>query len=176
MSRPRPWPLEKLAAANRNAIAVYAALRWLAGDARKIGTTRLRIRSIVQLSEKRITAAVHTLDEAGWLALRYGRAGKISWYRITFPVGDFFPVRRKATRSKRVCRDENDPQQTVSCAAEKDLHSRKGVRGGPALECGDPAPEPIHEHPSARIERERMAQIRAAREQRDVDAPASPRA
>ena len=168
MKRTLAWPLEELIAADRNALTVYSALRWLARDSRKLGTSRKRIRSAIGLSEKRITTAVHALKDAGWIRLHYGRATNRMWYRVSFPKDDFFPVRRKASHRNSPLRDEKASQQTVSCRAEKDLHSRKGVGGGPALECGDPAPMPIHEHPSAQIERESMEKIRAAREQRNA--------
>ena len=173
MKRAPAWPLEELIAADRNALTVYSALRWLAGDSRKLGTSRKRIRSAIGLSEKRITTAIHALKDAGWIRLHYGRATHRMWYRISFPKDAFFPVSRKTPARKAPSRDKKASQQSASCRAEKDLHSRKGVGGGPALECGDPAPEPIHEHPSARVERERLAQIRAAREQRSAQSAAS---
>src|SRR5262249_23490665 len=101
MKRARPWPLDKLLVANRNAGTVYSALRWLAGDARRLSTTRKRIAAICGLYRDKITAAMHALSDAAWLALNYGRNGNRAWYRISFPEAGFFPVSVKTRHSKR---------------------------------------------------------------------------
>ena len=174
MNRPRPWPLEKLAAANRNSVLVYVAIRAMASDRRQLNTTRKRISALCGLNDlDTISTAMKVLCEAGWVALNYGRQGARTWYRLTFPVPCFIPGpvyigHREGHRDRR-----NPAQGSKRCTRSNPVHSRKGVGGGPALECGDPAPEPIHEHPSARVERERLAQIRAAREQRCAQNPVS---
>jgi len=55
MKRRTPWPLDRLLAANRNALTVYATLRWLAGDVRKLGTTRARIADVCGLCDDTIS-------------------------------------------------------------------------------------------------------------------------
>lgn len=88
----RPWPLPKLLAENRNAIAVFAALRWLAGDHRQLNTTRRRIGEVCCMHEDTITSAMQTLHSASWIRLNYGRDGVKRWYRITFPKAGFFAM------------------------------------------------------------------------------------
>ena len=87
----KPWPLPKLLGQNRCAITVYAALRWLSGDVRRLETTRDRITEVCGLHRDTISAAMKVLDKAGWVRLNYGRAGTRTWYRLSFPVQAFFP-------------------------------------------------------------------------------------
>lgn len=174
MKRTPPWPLEQLSAVNRNSVLVYVAIRALAGDHNYLNTTRKRLSTLCGLRDlDTISAAVKVLGEAGWITVNYGRQGSRTWYRLRFPVTGFIPgpvhIGHREGRSDR----RNRAQGSGPCTRSNPVHSRKGVGGGPALECGDPAPEPIHEHPSARIERESMAQIRAAREQRSAQSVAS---
>lgn len=162
MKRQPPWSLPDLCKTDRNALTVYAALRWLARNKNRLGTSRARIREQVLLSEKRITSAIQALAKARWITLRYGRAKNRIWYRLTFRAGDFFPVGLKTTLSKSRCRGKNDPQQTVCCGAQNGPYSRKGVGDGPAQVCGDPAPA-AQEHLAMTVEREQMAMIRRRR-------------
>lgn len=130
MTRPRrstPWAIPKLLAANRNALTVYAVLRFLAGDSRRYSTTRQRIADVCGLSLRAIGFAVQALNEAGWLTLNYGRQGIKTWYRLTFPVVGFLPVVRKTYHSKRKSVSKNIPQQTVCCGTKNIPHPRKGV-------------------------------------------------
>lgn len=174
MKRTPPWPLAQLSAVNRNSVLVYVAIRAMAGDHRYLNTTRKRLSTLCGLRDlDTISAAVKVLGEAGWISVNYGRQGNRTWYRLTFPVPGFIPGpvhigHREGRRDRR-----NRAQGSGPCTRSNPVHSRKGVGGGPALECGDPAPAPTHEHPTARIERERMAQIRAAREQRCAQDPVS---
>ncbi len=158
MKRKRPWSLEKVLAANRNAITVYAALRWLAGDVRRLGTTRQRIAEVCGLYRDTISAALHALSEAGWLVLRYGRQGVRTWYRITFPVSGFFPVSPKTRASKRAATGKSPTQETVSCVGENPTHPLKGIGTD-----GAPTRRPSVPDATAEIERRRMAEIRASR-------------
>jgi hypothetical protein len=132
--RSTPWALPKLLAANRNALTVYAVLRFLAGDSRRYATTRQRIADVCGLSLRSIGEAVQALDEAGWLTMNYGRQGLKSWYRLTFPVVGFFPVVRKTYHSKPKSVSKNIPQQTVCCVSKNSTHSLNGVGAsyGPA--------------------------------------------
>ena len=95
MKRRAPWPLPKLLAESRNALTVYGALRWLAGDARQLFTTRRKVRDVCGLAEDTISEAMTALDKAGWVRVGYGRQGNRTWYRLTFPVPGFFPVPAK---------------------------------------------------------------------------------
>jgi hypothetical protein len=180
VKRPRPLPMPALLAANRNAATVFLAVVWLANGRRQLGTTRARIREACGLSERCIGAALDALHEGGWLVRRYSRKGHRTWFRLTLPsaVVDFGAVVRKAHHRERRKVSKNVPQGTERCGTKNIPHSRKGVGEGPALNSGDPAPTPIQEHPSARIERELMTRIRAKRLDRSatpeqIEAPSS---
>ncbi len=122
----QPWPLPKLLERDRNAATVYAAIRWLAGNSRRLGATRERIAAVCGLYRDTISAAMHALAEAGWLTLNYGRQGVRTWYRLSFPVSGFFPVSAKPRYSKRAATGKNPLQQTVSCVGKNPTLSRKG--------------------------------------------------
>jgi hypothetical protein len=173
----RPKSLPDLLKMNRNAGTVYLALRSLSGERRQLNTTRQRITNLIHLSEKRISQAMQALDECGWVKVNYGRQGIKSWYRLSFPVGDFLPVVTKTTYRGRKVVDKNDLQGTRPCGDENDPHTLKGIgRTAPPFtpvgEGGGHAPL-TGEHPSARIERERLAEIRKVRES-GTPAEASP--
>ena len=173
MKRSCAWTLPELMKANRNAATVYLAVVWLASGRRQVGTTRARIRAACRLSERCIGAALEALHEASWIVRRYSRAGHKTWYRLTLIDGaavDFGAVVRK-TRHRELCKkSKNVPQGIERCGTKIVPHSRKGVGGDPAPSRGDPAPATIGEHPSVRIESERLAAIRAAREQSEAAA------
>jgi len=139
------WPLPKLLTANRNALTVYAALRWLAGDSRRLCTTRARIGDACGLYRDTITAALQALDAAGWVRLRYGRAGTRTWFRLSFPGAGFFPVPAKTRHRKAAATGKNPTQETISCGGKNPLHSRKGVGVPPAARGTPHVEEPEHE-------------------------------
>jgi hypothetical protein len=136
---PAPWPLPKLLDTNRNAVTVYCAVRWLAGNRRRLSTTRATIKSVCGLSPKCISAAMTVLDAAGWVVVNYGRLGDQCWYRLSFPrrASEFFPVGRKTTHRKRKSRSKNDLQQTVTCRSKNDPPPLK--RGKRGLQSAAPA-------------------------------------
>jgi hypothetical protein len=162
----RPWPLDKLLRRDRNAATVFLAIVALSSGLRRVATTRGRLRAVCGLSEKRITSAIETLDAGRWVVRRYGRRRGRQWYRLSvprcFPVdllwGAFGAVGRKTTLSKASQKVKNDPQQTVCCGAENDLHSLTGV--GPA---GCLAGRPAVPDPISQLEQQRLAEIRTRR-------------
>lgn len=169
MKQHRPKSLPDLLTMNRNAGTVYIALRWLSGERRQLNTTRRRIADVCRISSKRISQAMQALDECGWVRVNYGRQGIKTWYRLSFPVGGFLPVVTKTTYRERKVVDKNDPQGTRPCGDENDPHTLKGI-GRPTAPplCpsgqGGAATHQSEEHPATRIERERLAEIRRARE------------
>jgi len=163
-----PKSLPDLLKMNRNALTVYGSLRWLSNERRQLNTTRRRIADVCHLSEKRITDAMQALHDGGWVSVNYGRQGIKTWYRLSFPVGRFSPVVRKTTHRERRVVAQNDPQGTRPCGTENVPHTLKGIgRTAPPF---TPVGEGVGhapltaEHPAARIERERLAEIRKARE------------
>ena len=149
MSTPKhdPWPLPRLLKADRNAATVYLALRVLASGRPQVNTTRRRIRDVCGLHERRVTAAVRALADAGWLTLRYGRSGKRTWYRLTLldvlalwvrkrPSGNYAtPLalrarKRPSARATKVY--ENDPQRAARCGYENDPHPLEGIGRAPS--------------------------------------------
>lgn len=163
----KPWPLPKLLNADRNAATVFLAVVTLANGRRQLGTTRAHIREVCGLSKRCIGAALEALHDASWLVRRYSRSGNKTWFRLTLPkcaVVGFSAVVRKTHHRGRSGTSKNVPQGTERCGTKNVPHSLKGVGGCPALGSGDPAPDEMHEHRTARIERERMAAIRLARE------------
>lgn len=172
-----PWPLPKLLEANRNAVTLYVTLLHLAGGHRGLTTTRARIRTVCGLSEKRITAAVDALATAGWIRRTYHRRGIKRWYRIGLPMGLEIASATgpktphsgrngartakgsKATHSAAKVRAENDPKRIIRYGAENDPlpltgNSTPRAGGGGVT----------NEHPAARLERETLEHLRAARD------------
>ena len=86
-----PWTLAQLSAANRSAVVIYAALRWLSGDKRQLNTTRRKIAAITGMHKDTITKAIGTLREAGWVTGGIGSDGRWRWYQLSFPQKSFFP-------------------------------------------------------------------------------------
>lgn len=123
-----PWPPDELLAANRNAMTVYGVLRWLSGERRQLATTRKSIRGVCRLSEDTISEAMTALDSAGWVSVGYGREGVRTWYRLTFPVADFFPVPAKGRHRKGKVSRKKAAQRASPCTGKKAAPSlRKGA-------------------------------------------------
>ena len=166
-----PWPLPKLLAQSRNAATVFVALLYLSGGRRRFGVTRGRIRTVCGLSERIIGAAVDALSRAGWLTRTYAsdtRDGRRSWFRILLR-GDVSALwYEKRTTGEQSVRRKTTTRKPVSCGTKNVPQPHKGLRGGPTApalrRAGADAPDPLPEHPTARIERERLAEIRAVRE------------
>lgn len=158
----KPWTLDKLMAANRNAATVYLTLRWLAGGKRQLNTTRAKVSSVCGLHRQRISEAMTALGNAGWVKVNYGRAGIKRWYRLTIEM-DFFPMTMKTTHRESKSVHENRPKGTVPYDHEnRPLSLKRGTRHAtspPAVASGTAAP--VQESNAAKIERERMEQIRA---------------
>lgn len=114
MASKRPCPLPTLLEANRNAMTVYGAIRWLAGDKGRLSTTRKRIKDVCGLSERTIGDAVAALDSAGWITLNYGCDGSRKWYRLSLPMVGFLPMCGKTARRKRLSVSKNSTKETVS--------------------------------------------------------------
>lgn len=159
MNKARPLP--ELLKLNRNAATVYMALRWIAGERRQLNITRDKIRAVCGLHIRRISEAMAALDECGWVVVNYGRHGIKTWYRLSFPVGQIFPVCMKTAHRERKVSDKKSTQGTVRCVYENDPQSLKRLGECPASSGGHVAT--TTESPAARIERERMAQIQAQR-------------
>ena len=113
----KPWPLDSLLKANRNAAGVYLALRWLAGKKRCLATTRRRIAEICPMHEDTISKAMRALADAGWIVLNYGRAGGKQWYRVSFPATkqQIFPGAVETGHRKKKQSHSNRPQGTIRC-------------------------------------------------------------
>ena len=155
----KPTPLPELLERNRNAATVYLALRCLSGERRRLSTTRARIAALCWLSPKRISEAMTALDECGWVAVNYGRAGIKRWYRLTFPMGHFLPMVTKTTLSKCKVGVKNDPKQTVCYGDKNDPLSLK-------RDSDAPTPSPIGSagrSPVEEIEHRRLSEIKAKR-------------
>ncbi len=168
MKRAKPWPLSRLLADNRNAGTVVLAVFTLACGRRQVSTIRSRIGELCGLSARTIGEAVDALHRAGWLRRAYGRRNGKAWYRLSLPKAlDALCVEKQHTGSRPKV-SKNDTQGRRPCGTKNDTPSPRGEAGGPtapALEgAGAARPDPMPEHPSARIERERLAEIRAARE------------
>ena len=150
-------PLGILLRQDRNAMTVYSSLRWMAGDGRQLGTTRARIREVCHHSDKVITSAMNALDAAGWIKRSYGRSGNVTWYRISFPKTDFFPVGRKTTPREKRGGSKNGPQGSRRCGSKNDPHVLTDIgRNSNALNGTSESAPRYEEHPSVRIERERL--------------------
>jgi len=135
MKRRTAWPLPKLLEHNRNAGTVFGAILHLAGDRRRLGATRARIRAVCGLCERKIGKAVETLHEAGWLTRTYSgdvREGRKSWYRILLPSAHLHLWYRKSTTGKRDSGPKKYHRKSVSCGIEKVPHTHKGIRAVPA--------------------------------------------
>ncbi len=170
----KAWKLPRLMMANRNAMTVYAALRWLAGDKRQWNGTRARISAVCRIRDlDTISAAVGALADARWIALNYDRDGRRQWYRITFPVPDFFPVPENIRHRDARLNRKNPAQGTVRCTRKNRAHSHKGVGAvpdhAPASNFGDvaPAPQPplipLRPHPADVAEDHLREQFRRGR-------------
>lgn len=109
---------------NRNALTVYAVLRWLSGSKRQLSTTRARIAAECGLHKETISAAMQSLRAGRWLSLRYGRYGSKSWYRITFPGTGFFPL------SASIPCGRKKPPQGVNRRPRKTRRMEPGPSGG----------------------------------------------
>ncbi len=114
----KAWPLDSLLAENRNAMTVYSALRWMAGDRLQWCATRARIREVCGLGERAIGKAMQALNGAGWIKLAYGRSGQVTWYRVSFIKSEFFPVVRKAHHRGRRGTSKKVPQGTIPCGVK----------------------------------------------------------
>ena len=68
-----PWPLQALLERNRNAAAVYLALRWLAKGKKQVGTSREHIHRVTGFYKDTITVAMAALRDAGWIGLSLDR-------------------------------------------------------------------------------------------------------
>ena len=164
----KPKPLPDLLALNRNAATVYLAIRWLAGDRRQVNTTRAKIAAVCGLCKRAITDAVQALGECGWVRVSYGRQGLRSWYRLTLNAGVswIFPVCHKTTHREAKSVSKKGTQGTSRCVPKNVPHIRKYVERASASK-PTPRPheeiEPPAENPIARLEREAMERIRAAR-------------
>lgn len=136
--RRRAISLPRLLARHPHAITVYAAVRWLAGDRRQISPTRSQIADVCYRSERLVGAALGALHEAGWIRLNYGRDGKRTWYRISFPVVGFWPVVSKTAHRDRARMSKNDTQRSRPCGTRNIPPSPIGEEGGPSA--GPPRP------------------------------------
>lgn len=144
MNRRAPLPLPELLAMNRNAVTVYAALRSLAGERRQLFTTRRTIRELCGLSEDTISGAMTALGKAGWMCVNYGRQGRRTWYRLTFPVPGFFPVPAKRRHREGTRDPKKAAQGTVPCTPKNGAQSQGGLGAVPAA-----APNARPEHGAA---------------------------
>jgi hypothetical protein len=170
-----PWPLRKLLETNRNAVTVFGVLLHLAEGRRRFGATRRRIRNVCGLSERVIGAAINTLHEAEWITRTYAsdtHNGRRSWFRIVLRNRSRNLWYEKRHTGHESTRRKTTHRKDVSCGTKNVPQPHKGLKGGPTAPAlagagaarSAPLPEPLPEHPSARIERERLAEIRAARE------------
>jgi hypothetical protein len=121
-------------------MTVYGSLRWLSGLSRRLCCTRRRITEICGLHEDTITKAMKALNEAGWVEVNYGRHRKRTWYRLSFPKIEFFPVAEKLGGSAGDRSRKKRPQQRQSCGRKNRLHSLEGVGASfgpaPTTDCG----------------------------------------
>jgi hypothetical protein len=108
MKRRTPWPLAKLLAECRNAATVYLTLLWLAGERRQVCCTRARIADVCGLYRDTITAALQSLDRAGWVRVGHGHAPARRWYRLTLAKLPPFPWAVK-TRSRDASKTGKKP-------------------------------------------------------------------
>ena len=128
------WPLPKLLERNRNAGTVFGAILHLAGERRRLGVTRARIRAVCGLCERKIGRAVAALAEAGWLKRTYSsdiRDGRKSWYRILLPKCTAHLWYQNGTTGKRDSGPKRYHRKSVSCGIETVPHTHKGIRAVP---------------------------------------------
>lgn len=159
----KPWPLETLLQANRNAVTVYVVLKYLAGDKMITQPTREKIKAECHLSHKVISSAIGALAGAGWIKLTYGRDGYKRWYRIVLSRSGFLPIGRKTTRRKKTLRSKNDPKGKFPYRSKMTPSSSKEEGGASArpFEGGSIAQD---EHPAVKRERELKQQAKMNRE------------
>jgi len=142
---PVPASLPDLLRLNRNAITVYAALRWMAGAKRQLGTGRKRIRGVCGLCAETITDAMTGLKEAGWIILNYGRKGNHTWYRITFPFDGLLPGKDKIhSREERMDRKNrsqgSEPWEGKNPSPLLERERRLSPSSSPSASSGSAAP------------------------------------
>lgn len=181
MKRRAAEPLPELLRRNRNAATVYTALVILAEGKRQVNGTRARIAKQCGLAVRTIGMAVEALHEAHWIHRAYGRRGPRTWYRISLRENGLFavvaktthrgarkthpPVVRKATHSAASGVSKNDTQRASRCGTKNDtpLLEKRGAVPAAAPGVATAPAQNADEHPSARIEREKLAAIRRAR-------------
>ena len=135
-----PWSLPELLKADRNAITVYVALRYLSGTKRQITTTRAGITAVCGLHKQTITKAMNVLGKANWVKVRYRHEPGRQWYALSFPKrffyeDDFFGLIGSHPRRK------NRPHRERSMRTKKTTSPPSGDRGGQTV----PAPSPTGE-------------------------------
>jgi len=150
----KAWPLPKLLATCRHAGAVALALAWLAQGGRQVNTTRKTIREVCGLSEKLITAGIHSLKRAGWIRVAYGFYRSRTWYRIVL-VHEGLKTTFMGTSAMRGAKRPSCKRQGRS---KNDLHGGAPMRGAkrpplsterrdaaPAARAASPHVQPEHE-------------------------------
>lgn len=183
-ARRKIWPLAKLAATCSRAPVVWLALLDMRAERGSCVLTPTRETLAAATGIRRLptlSRALTTLENAGWLerVLIPVRTGGVRTATLMRVVLKRAPrMERKVFSTARAAVWNEKCSKGRERKVFSDFPSERGGLNAPALDGAGanrpvdvpPAPAPQNEHSSTRIERERMAKIRAARE-RETRAP-----
>lgn len=176
------WTLQQVWSACPSAVPVWVELNEMAArrGSAVVTPTRQALADATGIAVKTVSAALTTLDKAGWIERQQVQMGGPNGWSSMLRIVLRRSLSRVSTAHKKSGGRRSrsrvatavgpvDPVQGYLAAPAVDpvqgyltSLTEKGDAAAPSLRGGDSTPEQ-QEHPAVRIERERMAEIKAKR-------------